>query len=486
MFIFLPITLGLYFILPNKWLKAKNLVLLFTSLFFYAWGEPIYVLLMMFSIMLNWGSGMLFANVKSKKWRLVYLLVCVGINLGMLGVFKYAGLFVDTINGMAGEKLITMATIALPIGISFYTFQAMSYSIDVYRGDVEVQRSPFDLGAYVTMFPQLIAGPIVRYSDVAEMIKKREHTWDKFGSGARRFIMGLAKKVICANLIGSVATAICGNTAVGGFPLTSYVNIPAVGELSVLTAWVGILAFTFQIYFDFSGYSDMAIGMGRMMGFEFLENFDYPYVSKSVTEFWRRWHMSLGTWFRDYVYFPMGGSRVKGKGRLVFNLLVVWALTGFWHGANWNFLAWGMFFGIIISLEKLFILNWFKKLKGWFGGAIQWLYAFVLVVIGWVLFNFLDFSEGWNYFKVMFGFGGAKFFDSGFLFYFQNYGITMAIVALAAFPWWRKFVSKPKTQAFLGKPVGVALSTIMYAGLLFICITSLVSSTFNPFIYFQF
>jgi len=467
---FLPIALALYFVVPRK---LKNASLLFSSLIFYSWGEPVYVVLMCFSIMLNYVSGLFFAKVKNKGWRNVILFISVAINLGMLGVFKYANLFVDGFNSITGLA-VTSPSLVLPIGISFYTFQAMSYTIDVYRGDVEVQYNPVDFGAFVTMFPQLIAGPIVRYSDVARELAKREINMTLFGQGTRRFILGLGKKVLLANTVAVLWNSIQDIFRANG------------GELPAALAWVGILAFALQIYFDFSGYSDMGIGMGKMLGFNFPENFNYPYVSRSISEFWRRWHMTLGTWFRDYVYFPMGGSRVNSKFRLVFNLMVVWLLTGFWHGAAWNFLLWGVYFGVLISIEKLFLGKWLEAIPGVFGKVVSWTYCFVLVVIGWVMFNFLDFAEVIAYLKSMFGLAGQPFYNNDFLRIFSTNWRLLLVLIVAAVPWWHKVLGNQKVARLSVKPVGIILSSGYYLLILIVSIAYLVANTYNPFIYFRF
>ena len=343
LFYFLPAVLAVYFIVPRK---AKNVVLLLFSLFFYAWGEPVYILLMLFSICMDYLLGLWMERVKQAPGRAKKVLaLAVVLNVALLGFFKYADFFVENLNALTGLAIPALQ-IPLPIGISFYTFQAMSYLIDLYRGDVPVQRNIISFGTYVSLFPQLIAGPIVRMRTVVGELADRRENFDDFSSGVKRFVTGLGKKVLIANTVGAV---------------WSQISAMEIRELPVLTAWIGLFAFTFQIYFDFSGYSDMAIGLGRMFGFHFLENFDYPYISKSITEFWRRWHISLSSWFKEYVYIPLGGNR-KGFPKQIRNILIVWLLTGFWHGASWNFVAWGLYFGVLLIAEKLFLLRFLEKL----------------------------------------------------------------------------------------------------------------------------
>ena len=361
---FLPCVLLVYFLVPKK---AKNAILFAFSLLFYAWGEPIYVGLMIFSTVLDYCCGRAVEKFRGTLKAKIGLLVSVIVNLSLLCLFKYADFLLGTVNGIFGCN-IPLLNLPLPIGISFYTFQTMSYTIDVYRGDAKVQNNIISFGAYVSLFPQLIAGPIVRYQTIADQIDERTHSFDKFGEGVKRFVCGLGKKVLLANNIGLLWNTISGSS-----------------ELSVVSAWLGIVAFAFQIYFDFSGYSDMAIGLGKMFGFDFLENFDHPYCSKSVTEFWRRWHISMGTWFRDYVYIPLGGNR-KGLAIQLRNIAIVWLLTGFWHGASWNYVLWGVYFGLLLILEKFFLMDKLKKIPA----CIGHIYALLCVAVGWVLFAFED------------------------------------------------------------------------------------------------
>ena len=410
MFVFLPIVFGIYFISPRK---IRNFILFIASLVFYAWGEPFYVVLMLFSTILNFVYGALVQKYKGKtsaKWILASSVV---LNLGILGFFKYTDFFIGNINAWFGTS-IPLLNLTLPIGISFYTFQMMSYVIDVYRGDAAAQKNFVSFGAYVALFPQLVAGPIVRYTTIADQLDNRRENTDMFAYGIKRFVTGLAKKVLLANTIGQVWTQI---------------SAMEVSSMSVVGTWIGALAFTFQIYFDFSAYSDMAIGLGYMLGFKFLENFDYPYISKSITEFWRRWHISLGTWFREYVYIPLGGNR-KGLVRQIFNLLIVWFCTGFWHGASWNFLIWGGYYGVLLIIEKLFLLKVLKKIPAFFSHV----YTLFFVVIGWVIFGFDDMTKGWEYLKGMFGFGGLQLVDNMSLYLLLSNIVLILILIVASTP----------------------------------------------------
>lgn len=469
LFYFLPIVIGLYFISPRP---LKNTILLVASLFFYAWGEPRFVLIMLASIAMNYVFGLLVDRDRhhEKKIKLWMTLMVLG-NLGMLGVFKYASFFVENVNSVLGFSLNDPA-IPLPLGISFFTFQAMSYVIDVYRKDGQVQRNIFDLALYVSFFPQLIAGPIVRYQTVADEIVDRRETIDDFVSGIQRFVIGLGKKMILANSAGYVADQIFG--------------MPA-GEMSTTLAWIGIIAYSLQIYFDFSGYSDMAIGLGRMFGFHFLENFNYPYISRSVSEFWRRWHMSLGSWFRDYVYIPLGGNR-QGEWKTYRNLAVVWFLTGIWHGASWTFIAWGVYYGVFIMLERAFLGKWLKAMPSWLSLS----FTLFVVIIGWVFFRADDFPYAIAYLQTMFGLHGGPLFDQQALYYLVQYGVVLLVAIIAATPIPRivvgKFLSQElddtKTMA-TRRIVGlVRVSGVLV--LFFLSISYIVSSTFNPFIYFRF
>ncbi len=361
---FVRYALLVYFLVPKK---AKNATLFAFSLLFYAWGEPVYVGLMIFSTVLDYCCGRAVEKYRGTPKAKIGLLVSVIVNLSLLCLFKYTDFFIGTVNGILGCN-IPLLNLPLPIGISFYTFQTMSYTIDVYRGDAKVQKNIISFGAYVSLFPQLIAGPIVRYQTIADRVNERTHSFDKFGEGVKRFVCGLGKKVLLANNIGLL-----------------WSTVSKADGITAVSAWIGIIAFAFQIYFDFSGYSDMAIGLGKMFGFDFLENFDYPYCSKSITEFWRRWHISMGTWFRDYVYIPLGGNR-KGLAVQLRNIAVVWLLTGFWHGANWNYVLWEVFYGAVLIFEKFFLLNKPKKAPAFVGR----LYTLFCVAAGWVLFALED------------------------------------------------------------------------------------------------
>ena len=383
MFIYLPIVLAVYYIVPSRW---RNVWLFAVNLVFYGWGEPVYIFLMIFSICVNYVSGLLIGRyaAERKKAKLVLIINTV-VNLAMLFFFKYFDLVAETLSLIPGVTIPTLG-LTLPIGISFYTFQTMSYPIDVYRGDGYVQKNFIKFGTFVALFPQLIAGPIVRYKDIAEQLDERHEDLDKFAAGVQRFIVGLGKKVLIANNVGMLWDAYAGTGA---------------ADLTFVGAWMAAIAFSLQIYFDFSGYSDMAIGLGKMLGFEFLENFNYPYISRTVTEFWRRWHISLSTWFRDYVYIPLGGSR-KGLKRQLLNLLIVWALTGLWHGASWTFLFWGLYYAFFLILEKVFLLRWLDKLPHFVGH----LYTLAVAISGWVIFQQTSVAQTMVFFKAMYGFGG--------------------------------------------------------------------------------
>ena len=459
LFLYLPLVLLVYFAVPKK---MKNAILFIFSLIFYAWGEPIYVGLMIFSTVLDYCCGKAVDKYRGTKKAKIGLLVSVFVNLGLLCLFKYTDFIIGTVNGIFGSS-IPLLGLPLPIGISFYTFQTMSYTIDVYRGDAKVQNNIISFGAYVALFPQLIAGPIVRYQTIADQVDERVHSFDKFGEGVKRFICGLGKKVLLANNIGL---------------LWDTISKTEISDLSVLSAWLGIFAFAFQIYFDFSGYSDMAIGLGKIFGFEFLENFDYPYTSKSVTEFWRRWHISLGTWFRDYIYIPLGGNR-RGKWIQLRNIAVVWLLTGFWHGASWNYVAWGVFYGVLLIIEKFFLLEKLKKAPAFVGR----LWTVLCVLVGWVLFAFEDIGHGIAYLGTMFGVraspGGSKA-----LYQLTSYLPLLAVCAVAATPigsqLYKKINEKWKTGAL------AAVDVAGISGIAFLCIAYLISGSYNPFLYFRF
>ncbi|WP_069988466.1 MBOAT family O-acyltransferase [Massilioclostridium coli] len=458
LFCFLPIVLIVYFIVPKRW---KNLVLLLFSLFFYAWGEPVYVILMLLSILFNYVMGLDIAQrnaahrPKKAKASLIFTVV---VNLFLLGFFKYAGFLIGTINDLFVVNL-PYKELALPIGISFYTFQTLSYIFDVYWKKVEVQRNFIHFSLYVTMFPQLIAGPIVKYTDISVQLENRHVTLTKLGLGAEFFIKGLAKKVLLANNLGQVYT---------------YVQGLEPGSTSILTTWLGIIAYTFQIYFDFSGYSDMAIGLGEMFGFQFMKNFHYPYVSKSITEFWRRWHISLSSWFRDYVYIPLGGNRVSVP-RHICNLLIVWGLTGLWHGASWNFVVWGLYYGVLLILEKYVFVELIQRMPTW----LNWLCTILLVMIGWVFFSNTSMADAWSYLQNMFDFFHHALWDSTGLYLLQSNFILMAIAALVCGPGiYRVFKHWMQKRPWLAVVINVVLCLA--------CVAYLVYDTYNPFLYFRF
>ena len=461
LFGFLPIVLLIYYISPKK---VKNLIIMISGILFYAWGEPLYVFVMLLTILVDYFAGLLMDRFDAfPKRRLATLIVSVVLNLGFLCVFKYGSFLIQNINALLGTEIFD-PQLPLPIGISFYTFQAMSYIIDLYRRSIRVQKSIINFTGYVTLFPQLIAGPIVRYSDVEEEINEREISMSKTADGISIFIRGLAKKLILANNIGAVWTLVKG---------MDYQTLP------VLTAWIGILAFTFQIYYDFSGYSDMAIGLGKMLGFDFPANFNHPYLSKSVSEFWRRWHMTLGSWFLSYVYIPLGGNRV-GKLRLVRNTLIVWMLTGLWHGASWNFVLWGLYFGVLILLEKLFLGKLLQKLPS----VVQWLYAFLLVVFGWVLFEMTSLSSIGSFFGALFGVNGAALFDRQSIYLFLSNILLFIVCAFCSTNVSRRIYHfvRDKWAIWCANAMRLGLDVVLFA----VSICYVVTSTYNPFLYFNF
>lgn len=453
--LFLPLVLLVYYIVPRR---CKNAVLFAFSLLFYAWGEPVYVLLMIFSTVLDYTCGRLVERFRGAPKAKIGLIISLCGNLSLLMFFKYVDFLIGTVNGIFGTA-IPQHELPLPIGISFYTFQTMSYTIDVYRGQAKAQRNIVTFGAFVSLFPQLIAGPIVRYRDIAEQLESRIHSFDKFGEGVRRFVTGLGKKVLLANNIGALWNTIS--------------NTP---NVTAVSAWLGIFAFAFQIYFDFSGYSDMAIGLGKMLGFDFPENFNYPYISKSATEFWRRWHISLGTWFRDYVYIPLGGNR-KGLLIQIRNIAAVWLLTGLWHGASWNFVLWGAFYGIILIAEKLFLLKTLEKASSFIGH----IYAMLTVLIGWTLFAFDDIGKGWQFLKSMFG--GADFVDNNTLYLLLSNLPLMLICTVACTPFFGNALKK-LTEKF--KRAGTAAEIFGITGVMALSAAYLISGSYNPFLYFRF
>ena len=460
MFLYFPVVLLLYFVTPLKW---RNVTLFVTSLIFYGWGEPMYVFLMLATITVDYFLGWVVGKYResNRKRARAYMVAAIVINLAILGFFKYANLVVDTITALTGVTL-THIDVPLPVGISFYTFQALSYVIDVYRMDANAQRNYTAFGTYVTLFPQLIAGPIVRYQDVDDQLRSRTHSMERFASGVRTLAAGMGKKVLLANAAGEI-----------------WARISEAPETTVAAAWLGIIMYTFQIYFDFSGYSDMAIGLGKMMGFSFRENFYYPYMANSVTDFWRRWHISLSTWFREYVYIPLGGNR-RGRGRQIFNLLAVWFLTGLWHGASWNFVAWGLYYFVLLMLEKTFLLKLLDKLPKFVGHV----YTLITVVFGWLLFVFTDFAAGMRYLATMFGGGSATgFIDAGGVFDWTSSLILLVILVIASTPYPRKWLYRlwEKYDA----PVR-AVTAVLCLAVFFIALAYLVNSSYNPFLYYRF
>lgn len=458
-FVFLPITVLVYFISPKS---IRNFIILISSLIFYGWGEPIYISIMIFSTIFDYINGIIIDKYRNNKALTSGIFLnSIVINLGILFFFKYYGFLISNINGILGLN-IEVHTLPLPVGISFYTFQTMSYVIDVYLNKVKVQKNIISFGAYVTMFPQLVAGPIVKYSDVEKELNNRKETFEKFGEGVERFILGLGKKVLLANNIGFLWTTIKGTN---------------IEELSVVTAWIGIIAFTFQIYFDFSGYSDMAIGLGKIFGFNFIENFNYPYISKSVTEFWRRWHMSLGGWFREYVYIPLGGNR-EGLKKQIRNLLIVWFLTGFWHGASWNFILWGVYFGIFIIIEKLFLGKYLNK-----HSIFAHIYTMIIIIVGWVLFEFDNVIQGFKYIKTMFLLSSNVLVDSSTIYYLKTNGLLFIMLIILSTPLVYNFINKAKKASKIKNILTISLIHIM---ILFLSISYLINETYNPFLYFRF
>ena len=484
LYYFLPAVVGLYFALPwllqitvatyipaitgkltgGRWqatglgfvTSVRNLILLVFSLVFYGWGEPKYVYLMIATILMFYGTGIGVGRSKTTFWKKFWVVVAVVLSLGLLAIFKYADFFISSINAVTGLN-ITLLRLALPIGISFYTFQSLSYTIDVYRGETQVQYNPINFGAYVSLFPQLIAGPIVRYVDVARELNHRTHSWEKVTLGLRRFLIGLGKKILIANQFGELTEI-----------------FRASSEKSVLFFWMYAIAFSLHIYFDFSGYSDMAIGLGKVFGFHFIENFNYPYMSKSIAEFWRRWHMSLGTWFRDYVYIPLGGNRVS-KGRWIFNTLVVWMLTGLWHGAAWNFVLWGLLYAAFLLLEKF--IPALTKMPT----VLRRTYTLLIVALGFVLFNAADLKQAIGDIGGMFGFAGVPLVTEQTLYYLRSYGALFIAAVIGATP-----LVKTLAEKVEHKPIGAILEPILTILLLLVCTAYLVDGSFNPFLYFRF
>ncbi len=457
LYYFLPLTIGLYFLFPKC---LKNMVLLLSSLLFYAWGEPKYILLMGSSIVLGYGFGLLVEKYRGKKLGQAFCILSVIISLSFLVYFKYVDFFITNFNAITGLN-IPLLKVVLPIGISFYTFQMISYIVDIYRGEA-AQKNIIYIAAYIAMFPQLIAGPIVRYSDIAKQLETRTHSWDMAAEGIRRFVSGLAKKVLLANQLGELCNVFRGSD-----------------EKSVLFYWLYAFAFGLHIYFDFSGYSDMAIGLGKIFGFRFLENFNYPYISASITEFWRRWHISLGSWFRDYVYIPLGGNRVK-RGRQFFNILMVWMLTGFWHGAAWNFIVWGLFFAVLLMIEKVWLLKYLKKSK-----VFSHIYVLFFVMISFIIFNAQDMGQAFLDIKGLFGIDGVPLVSAQALYCLSSFFVILIIAVIGAtpaVPYGIKMVChKP-----IGEKIINRIEPFMLMVLLLVITAYLVDGSFNPFLYFRF
>ena len=473
LFLFLTGTLTVYYIAP-RWLK--NTVILAASLIFYAWGEPAYILVMIISTLIDYFAGLVIWKWgENKHIRRTALIVSIVMNLTLLALFKYSGFAANNINALAGDTVLDIKNAyflgikdlplnTLPIGISFFTFQSMSYTIDMYRGEIEVQKNPISFGAFVTLFPQLVAGPIVRYSDISKELDRRTVDIDKIYDGVVRFITGMGKKVLIANSVGALWDTVLADVTAGT-------------PVSVTTAWLGIIAYTLQIYFDFSGYSDMAIGLGKMMGFTFPENFNYPYLSKSVSEFWRRWHITLGAWFRSYVYIPLGGNR-KGMARTVLNLGTVWLLTGIWHGADWTFIIWGVLYGVFIILERLFLGKLLDRLPA----PVSWLYTMLLVMFGWVLFASPDLASAGAYFGSMFGSSGVLF-DNTAMYLILNYAVVLIVGIFAATDAWKVIVEYTEKKL----PVLVhALMPVCKTAVFVLSTAYLVDASYNPFLYFNF
>ena len=456
MFAYLPITLLAYYLVPRQ---GRNIFLFIVNLIFYGWGEPKLVLLMVFNIFFNYIGGWLVDKYRAdaKKKKLFLILTCV-LDIGILAVFKYTGMITETLN-MLPFLNIPELQISLPVGISFYTFQTMSYVIDVYRDDAPVSKNFINFGTYVALFPQLIAGPIVRYRDVAEQLVNRRETLEMFTKGVKLFMVGLAKKVIIANTMGTLTTNIFATT----------------DENGVVGTWVGMIAYTFQIYFDFSGYSDMACGLGNMMGFEFLKNFNYPYIAKSITDFWRRWHISLSTWFKEYVYIPLGGNR-KGVKRQILNLLIVWGLTGLWHGAAYNFVLWGLYYGLLLILEKFVLKKFLDRLPSF----VQHIYTLFIIIIGWGLFYFTDVGQLGEFMVDLFNFGNGICGNQAFNLIMSNLPMLI-IAAVASTPLATTLYTRFEHTRFMWIP-----ETLYCMGVLAVSTASLVNQSYNPFLYFRF
>lgn len=458
LYYFLPCVLLLYLVAPRK---LKNSVLLLSSLFFYGWGEPKYLILMLLSITQGYIFGRLVEKYRGQKRAKLFLTLSVVFSFLMLGYCKYADFFISSFNAVTGLS-IPLLKIALPIGISFYTFQIVSYVIDVYRGDVSAQRNYVNLAAYISMFPQLIAGPIVRYADIAGQLENRTHSTAKTSLGVRRFIIGLSKKILLANVLGELVDV-----------------FKNADERSVLFYWLYAVAYTLHIYFDFSGYSDMAIGLGHVFGFDFLENFNYPFISRSITEFWRRWHMSLGSWFRDYLYIPLGGNRVS-RGRWIFNIAVVWAATGLWHGAAWNFVVWGVYFAVLLVLEKLFLKKWLERAP-----ARGHIYVMLLVIISFVLFDATSLRGAGETIGAMFGAGGLPAVSFEALYNLRSYAVVLILGIIGSTPLPKLAVERIRKTSG-GAVLINAAEPVALVALLAVSTAFLIDGSFNPFLYFRF
>ncbi len=459
LYYFLPLVLILYFIAPRF---LRNSVLLLSSLIFYAWGEPKYVFLMAASIVVGYVLGLLIEKYKQyRNLSRFFLILSVCFSLATLGYFKYTDFFIANFNAATGLSL-PLLNIALPIGISFYTFQLLSYTVDVYRGTVSAQRNFINLAAYISMFPQLIAGPIVRYSDIEKSLTHRRESFDMAAEGIRLFILGLGKKILLANQLGELCEL-----------------FKASGDKSIVFFWLYAVSFALHVYFDFSGYSDMARGLGKIFGFDFMKNFNYPYISKSATEFWRRWHISLGTWFRDYVYIPLGGNRVNPL-RHIFNILIVWMLTGFWHGDEWTFIVWGLFFALLLILEKFFIKDYLEK-----SSVISRIYTLTAVLLSFVIFNATSLGEGFTYIGAMFGVGDYPFLSNEFFYYFRSFSVILVLSLLGATPIPKKLFEKLSEKPCLKRILDIA-EPIFLVLLLLVMTAYLVDGSFNPFLYFRF
>ena len=465
LFRFLPAVLVLYYLAPRP---LRNLVLLLCSLVFYAWGEPVYIILMIVSILVSYTGGILVDRFKTQGKRRAARAALLGssvVSLSLLGFFKYADFLIGTVDSLTGAG-INLLKIALPIGISFYTFQTMSYTIDVYRGEAKVQKNLISFGAYVTMFPQLIAGPIVQYKTIDRQLRTRKETAGQFAYGIHRFMIGLGKKVLLANNAGALWDTVSS---------MEHTQIP------VVMSWMGLAAYTFQLYFDFSAYSDMAIGLGHMFGFRFLENFNYPYISKSITEFWRRWHISLSTWFRDYVYIPLGGNRV-GVWKHIRNILVVWMLTGIWHGASWNFVLWGLYYGILLLIEKFVLGKYLKKLPGVF----QHIYCMFFVMLGWNLFVFDDMSAGISFARALFGTYGAGFCSRETLYLLYNNAVLMVLLILGSTQLPARAGNWICAKLRGKETILTIVKNVFYVGIFLLSVAWLEDASYNPFLYFRF